>query len=487
MSTNGTLEARYRARSLWLDGVPGPLAPRPSLPGDVECDVAIVGAGFTGLWTAYHLARRAPGHAHRRDRARDRRLRARPGRNGGWVSGGLVGSAGAYERSHGRDGVVRAHPRDACRRRRDRRGRSRARASTAASARAARSSPPPSEPQRERLLAGHRELRGLGIGEEDVRLLDGGRVGRDRARRRLRCRRRSRPTRPASTRPGSRAASPRPASGSASRSTSAPPRRRSAPGARPTARRARCGPTSCSRRPRPTPTQLPGQRLRYLPLYSLMIATEPLPDAVWDELGWRDGLLSSDSHYLFFYAQRTADGRIAHRRPRRAVPACASPIDERNERNAEVRARLVRTIRRHFPAAAGARDHPPLGRAARRAPRLVDVVDFDRCERGRLGRRLHRPRRRRREHLRPHARRPRARPRHRPRHACPGSGTAAAGGSPSRSASSPRARSSAARERRPRRGRDRPAGAAHAAARARAAAALTASRGATRVRPCPSH
>src|SRR5207302_4803507 len=37
-------------------------------------------------------------------------------------------------------------------------------------------------------------------------------------------------------------------------------------------------------------TQLPGEQLRYLPLYSLMIATEPLPDAVWDELGWREGL-----------------------------------------------------------------------------------------------------------------------------------------------------------------------------------------------------
>jgi hypothetical protein len=49
MSANGSLEARYRARSLWLDGMPGPLTPRPPLPGDMSCDVAIVGAGFTGL------------------------------------------------------------------------------------------------------------------------------------------------------------------------------------------------------------------------------------------------------------------------------------------------------------------------------------------------------------------------------------------------------------------------------------------------------
>ena len=60
MSSNATLEARYRARSLWLDGLPGPLTPRPSLPGDVDCDVAIVGAGFTGLWTAYYLKRADP-------------------------------------------------------------------------------------------------------------------------------------------------------------------------------------------------------------------------------------------------------------------------------------------------------------------------------------------------------------------------------------------------------------------------------------------
>jgi glycine/D-amino acid oxidase-like deaminating enzyme len=58
-------------------------------------------------------------------------------------------------------------------------------------------------------------------------------------------------------------------------------------------------------------TQLPGERLRYPPIYSLMIATEPLPADVWQELGWRDGLLVGDTHHLFFYAHRTIDGRIA--------------------------------------------------------------------------------------------------------------------------------------------------------------------------------
>jgi hypothetical protein len=48
-------ETAYRRLSLWHDTVPGPLVPRPALPGDTDADVAIVGAGFTGLWTAYYL------------------------------------------------------------------------------------------------------------------------------------------------------------------------------------------------------------------------------------------------------------------------------------------------------------------------------------------------------------------------------------------------------------------------------------------------
>jgi len=100
-------------------------------------------------------------------------------------------------------------------------------------------------------------------------------------------------------------------------------------------------------------TQLPGQSLRYLPLYSLMIATEPLPPEVWDELGWRDGLLVGDRHHLFFYAQRTADGRIAIG-GRGAPYQLRHPISEQNERSDSVRERLERVLRRRFPAAADA-------------------------------------------------------------------------------------------------------------------------------------
>lgn len=50
----------YAALSYWLEDV-GDLDPRPSLDGSTSCDVAVVGAGFSGLWTAYYLLRNDPG------------------------------------------------------------------------------------------------------------------------------------------------------------------------------------------------------------------------------------------------------------------------------------------------------------------------------------------------------------------------------------------------------------------------------------------
>jgi len=48
---------------LWLSDVAAERKPRPRLEGTTptECDVAIVGGGFTGLWTAYYLARENTG------------------------------------------------------------------------------------------------------------------------------------------------------------------------------------------------------------------------------------------------------------------------------------------------------------------------------------------------------------------------------------------------------------------------------------------
>ncbi len=50
---------------------------------------------------------------------------------------------------------------------------------------------------------------------------------------------------------------------------------------------------------------------RILPLYSLMIATEPLCDAVWDRIGIEHGQTFTDFRHLIIYGQRTADNRFA--------------------------------------------------------------------------------------------------------------------------------------------------------------------------------
>ena len=50
----------YRNLSLWHETTRDDWVPRDPLPGDLQADVAVVGAGFTGLWTAYYLLRADP-------------------------------------------------------------------------------------------------------------------------------------------------------------------------------------------------------------------------------------------------------------------------------------------------------------------------------------------------------------------------------------------------------------------------------------------
>ncbi|MCL1598010.1 MAG: FAD-binding oxidoreductase [Actinomycetia bacterium] len=58
-------------------------------------------------------------------------------------------------------------------------------------------------------------------------------------------------------------------------------------------------------------SQLPGEARRLVPLYSLMVATEPLPADVWDEIGLAGRQVFGDFRNLIIYGQRTGDGRLA--------------------------------------------------------------------------------------------------------------------------------------------------------------------------------
>ena len=92
----------YASRSFWLETCGDDLSPRPALDGSIDVDVAILGAGYTGLWTAYYLLKREPSL---RVAILERRIAGfgASGRNGGWVSSKLNISLDAVARMYGRE------------------------------------------------------------------------------------------------------------------------------------------------------------------------------------------------------------------------------------------------------------------------------------------------------------------------------------------------------------------------------------------------
>jgi len=57
--------------------------------------------------------------------------------------------------------------------------------------------------------------------------------------------------------------------------------------------------------------RLPGLRRRIAPVYSLMVATAPVPERVWETIGLQRFETFSDHRHVVIYGQRTADNRIA--------------------------------------------------------------------------------------------------------------------------------------------------------------------------------
>jgi glycine/D-amino acid oxidase-like deaminating enzyme len=295
------------ATSHWWTSLGGDPPLRPPLVGDREADVAIVGAGYTGLWTAYELKRARPQLEVVVLEARFAGFGA-SGRNGGWLQGLLAGSRERYAARAGRDAVLRAQ-----------------RAMQATVGEVARVAAEEeidcdlvhagsltvatTAPQEARLREALADDRRWGLGEEDVRPLDAAelaaRVRVAGARAALfspHCAR----VHPAKLVRGLAAAAER----RGVRIFEASPVTAIAAGRAETARgtvRAR----TVIRATEGYTARLPGARRALVPLNSSMIATEPLGEAVWEQLGWEGAeTLLHDAH-LYTYLQRTADGRIA--------------------------------------------------------------------------------------------------------------------------------------------------------------------------------
>lgn len=91
--------------SFWYADIGGRPAPRPPMPGNLVVDVAIVGAGYTGLWTAYYLKQAKPDLSIA-ILEREFAGFGASGRNGGWLSGGFGWSREKYLKTSTREGVV---------------------------------------------------------------------------------------------------------------------------------------------------------------------------------------------------------------------------------------------------------------------------------------------------------------------------------------------------------------------------------------------
>ena len=90
----------YSTYSFWLEDVGEPLTPRPALKSSTDVDVAILGGGYSGLWTAYYLLRQEPAL---RIAVVDKEIAGfgASGRNGGWCSPNFPVTAGTLEKRFG--------------------------------------------------------------------------------------------------------------------------------------------------------------------------------------------------------------------------------------------------------------------------------------------------------------------------------------------------------------------------------------------------
>jgi glycine/D-amino acid oxidase-like deaminating enzyme len=269
---------------LWHETTPTDWTPRPALHGDVDADVAIVGAGYTGLWTAYYLSQADPSLRIAIVEAEVAGFGA-SGRNGGWCSALFPKALGEAQ-----DAAMRASV---------------------------------DEVQRVTLAEGidcHFAKGGTIVLARNKAQLARARAeyGDDvlspvEAARRLR----ASGTLGATYTPDCAAIHPaRLVRGLASVVTGRgvdlferTPALSIEPGVVRTPRGTVRAPYVVRATEGFTP-RLPGLARAVIPVYSLIIASEPLPSSVWDEIGLARRETFSDHRHLIIYGQRTADDRL---------------------------------------------------------------------------------------------------------------------------------------------------------------------------------
>jgi glycine/D-amino acid oxidase-like deaminating enzyme len=339
----------YRALSYWHDTVPDPLTPRPPLAGDVDVDVAIVGAGYTGLWTAAYLLTAEPSL---RIAILEQEIAGfgASGRNGGWCSALFPASTAKVARLYGREpavalaramndtvdevGKVTSEWGIDCHY---------AKGGTVLVAR--------TTVQLDRARATVEAARAFGLGD-DLRLLSG-----QEARELLG----ATSVLGGTYTPHCAAIHPaRLVRGLASLVESWGARLyertrvvRLRPGVVDTSH-GRVRAEIVVRATEGYSPSLPGYRRVLAPVYSLMLATSPLPASFWDDAGLARRETFSDFRHLLIYGQRTADDRLAFG-GRGAPYHFGSRVRASFDRNAAVFTELWQVLRELFPAAVSAR------------------------------------------------------------------------------------------------------------------------------------
>ncbi len=338
------LSADVAALSLWRQTTPDDWTPRPSLPGDRDADVAIVGAGFTGLWTALYLARADPTLRIAVVEAETAGFGA-SGRNGGWCSALFPASLESLARRSSRAGALAQHA--AMRGSVDEVAQAAsdegidahiAKGGTVTLAR--------SGPQWARAQAEVDHARSWGRGDDELRLLDATEAAGVLAGTRLRG---------ATYTPDCAAIHP----GRLVRGLAEAVVRRGVtvyeqtpataiePG-RVTTRHGTVRADIVIRATEGYTRTLEGQRRRLVPVFSLIIATEPLSQDVWDEIGLHRRETFNDHRHLIVYGQRTADDRLVFG-GRGAPYHFASRISPSFDRDDHVFAKLRATLVDLFP------------------------------------------------------------------------------------------------------------------------------------------